>query len=138
MSLFSEKVNIGTRRRHNREVWLQILLPLLLGIALGGLGLAALLGGGGGSVQRGAELATVLLAIPLLVMGVIFLAAIVAMIYAVGLAMNWIPQKTVYAHRFMDQVANFAQRGADLAARPLIALESWSSAISHLTQRRLR
>lgn len=137
LSLFGEKVNIGTQRRHRRELWLQILLPLVLGAALGGFGLFALLNANTGNVTRAAELATVLLAIPLIVMGVIFLVAIVALIYVLGVAMKWIPTKTVYAHRLMDRVNSVAQRGATLAAQPLIVLDSWSNALSR-TFKRLR
>lgn len=137
LSLFNEKVNIGTQRRHRRELWLQILLPLIAGVALGGLGLFALLNANIGNVTRASELATVLLAIPLIVMGMIFLVVIVALIYVLGVALKWIPTKTVYAHRLMDRVNSVARQAANLAAQPVIALDSWSNALSH-TFKRLR
>jgi hypothetical protein len=137
LSLFNEKVNIGAQRRHRREVWVQILLPLALAVALGIVGLVALLNANTGNVTRASQLATILLALPLLVMGIIFVVVLVAAIYALGVAMKWIPTKTVYVHRLMERVNHVAQRTANLAAQPVIALESWSSALAR-TLKKLR
>jgi hypothetical protein len=134
--VFAEERHPSAKRRHVREVWLQIALPLIIGVALGGLGLFALLSATPGNVTRASQLATVVLAIPLLLMGLIFLIVVVAGIWLLGEAMNWIPSKTIYVHRFMQRANQAAQRGADLVARPVLAVESWSKALSGFWRQR--
>lgn len=134
--LFGEERHPAAHKRHVREVWLQIGLPLVIGIALGGAGLFALLSGRASTVTQASQLATVLLAIPLLVMGVVILVVLVAGIWMLGEAMNWIPRKTIYVHRLMDQANQAAQQSADLVARPVVAIQSWGTALGNLWRQR--
>jgi len=123
------------RRRHIRQVWLQIVLPLVLGTALGGLGLYALLTAEAGNATRASQLATVLLAIPLLLIGIILLVALVAAIYLLARVMRWIPEHTIYVHRWLGQANTAILRGADYAARPMLAAQSWANAFSRIFRR---
>ena len=134
--IFTEERHPVARRRHVREVWLQIALPLVLGALLGGLGLYALLTAQAGNVTRASQLATIVLTIPLLALGVVLLVALVAASYLLGRAMKWIPAKAIYAHRLAQRATQAAVRTADLAARPVLAIESWANAISRMLNRR--
>lgn len=127
------------RRRHVRQVWLQIALPLGLGGLLGGVGLYALLAANVGNAARAAQVATLFLAIPLILIGVILLVALVAAIYFTGRAMRWIPEHTIYLHRWLQQANHAILRGADYAAKPMLAAQSWGQALRRVFQReRLR
>jgi hypothetical protein len=50
--------------------------------------------------------------------------------------MNWIPRKTIYVHRLMDQANQAAQQSADLVARPVVAIQSWGTALGNLWRQR--
>lgn len=133
--LFVAKHHPAARRRHVRQVWLQIVLPLVLGTALGGLGLYALLTAEAGNATRASQLATVVLAIPLLLIGVILLVALVAAIYLLARTIRWIPEHTIYVHRWLQQANSAILRGADYAAKPMLAAQSWANAFSKVFRR---
>lgn len=133
--LYTAARHPAARRRHVREVWLQIALPLILGTALAGVGLYALLTAQAGTATRASQLATVLLAMPLLLMGVVLLVALVAAIYLLARAMRWIPQHTIYVHRWLEQANTAILRGADIAAKPMLAAQSWANAFSRFFNR---
>ncbi|QYK51520.1 MAG: hypothetical protein KF701_03275 [Anaerolineales bacterium] len=136
--LYTASRHPAARRRHVRQVWLQIALPLILGTALGGFGLYALLTSQAGTATRASQLATVVLAIPLLVMGLVILLALVAAIYLLGRSMRWIPEHTIYVHRWLQQANTAILRGADYAAKPMLAAQSWANAFSRIFDRSKR
>lgn len=133
--LYSANRHPVARRRHVRQVWLQIALPLVLGTALGGLGLYALLTAEAGNATRASQLATVVLAIPLLLMGVVILIALIAATYLLARTMRWIPEHTIYVHRWLQQANSAILRGADYAAKPMLAAQSWANAFNRVFRR---
>lgn len=128
--------NPHTAHAHRREVWWQILLPLLLGIALGGIGLYALFSGRFGNVQNAAELATVLLIAPFVIIAVLLFVVTVVLIYVIGRAMHWIPTQTVHAQRLAEQVSSGVVKGANALAGPLLFVDSWATSLSRLFRKR--
>jgi hypothetical protein len=83
--------------------------------------------------------ATLFLAIPLILIGVILLVALVAAIYFTARAMRWIPEHTIYLHRRLQQANHAVLLGADYAAKPMLAAQSWGEALRRVFQReRLR
>lgn len=133
--LYTSTRHPAAHRRHVRQVWLQIALPLFLGIALGGVGLYALLAAETGTATRASQLATILLAIPLLLIGIVILAALVVAIYLLARAMRWVPEHTIYVHRWLQQANVAILRGADYAAKPMLAAQSWANALSRIFKR---
>lgn len=121
------------RRKHRKESFWQIGLPTLLGLGLVGYAVYRLLQAG--SSEQAAQAAIVLLAIPLLVLGLALLVVLVLLIVGVGKLSEWLPQQTV---RVLDLVENMnagAQRSAHWAARPFLAIESWRAALGRLFKR---
>lgn len=136
VDLLAHATNPRTRRAHRRETWWQIVLPLLLGLVLAGLAVAALLKGNFGGVQNASQIATVILTLPLLVLGVLFFILTIFLIYALGRALHWIPTQTIRAQRLAERVSQETVRGANLLATPLLFFESWSRALGELFRRR--
>ncbi len=134
--LFQQTANPRTRLSHSRETFWQIVLPLLIGAALAGVAVYALITGNFGGVQNASQIATIFLILPLFVIGLLFFVLIIFLIYALGRALHWIPTQTVRAQRLAEQVSHQAVRGANLLAEPLLFVESWSRAIGALFRRR--
>ena len=128
--------NPQTKRAHRREVWWQIIFPLLLGVALGCAGLYALLSGRFGDVQNAAGLATILIIVPIMVIGVVLFLLSAGLIFALGRAMHWIPTQTIKAQRLAKDASNQVARGANMLAGPLLFFDSWANAVSSVFKRR--
>lgn len=123
--------NTQTRRRHRIEVWWQIAVPLLLAIALvfGGAYLVGV--NETGNAERLAQIAMMLLSIPLLLIGLIFLTLFAALIYVLGRAIRWIPPRSLRVQRAVQRFSRATVRLADVAAEPLIQIESAAGAVRH-------
>lgn len=107
--------NPKTLARFRRESFWQITFPMimLIVVLLGGIaGLFAWRGEGGVAVV--ADYSMILMIVPLLLVGVIALAAIIGLIYLVIRAMELIPPYTYVAHKatftVRDQVTAVANR----------------------------
>lgn len=128
--------NPCSRRAHRREVWWQIVMPLLIGVLLGAAAIFGLGTGRVGNVQNAAQLAAILLTIPLMVIGVLFFVLAVFLIFALGRVMHWIPAQTFKIQQLADKVSQGTIRSANLLAGPLLFVESWASAIGTIFRRR--
>ena len=128
--------NPRTRRVHRREVWWQLVFPLLLGIFLGGAGLYALFTGRFGNVRNAAGLATIFIAIPIMVIGVLMFILTVVLIFVLGRTLHWIPTQTIKAQRLAENAGRQVARGANLLAGPLLFFDSWASALGSVLRRR--
>ena len=120
--------NASARRQHNRETWLQILLPLLLGAGLL-IGVSVLaVSSRGGDPGPLSQVATILLAILMMAIGLIILVILLASIVAVARVMGWLPPTAYRLQQSLNQVRDQIVRGTDQAARPVLAVESWAKA----------
>ena len=126
------KRNLSAQRRHRIEMFLQIILPLLLGITLiGWLGFRLFISNTS-QVASAAQLATVLLALPLLAFGIIFLIFAILMIVVIGRVLEWVPPRTYHVQRIAGETSARIMRAANLAITPLIVIESWVGAANRL------
>lgn len=116
------------QRRYRLQLWLQILLPLLLGIAIiiGGAYLVAQ--SGIGSVSAWADALLILFVIPFLLVGLLPLAALAALAYAVGWLTGNISPPFRKVRVAVYRAALTAQRAADLAAEPIIRIGAGKAA----------
>ncbi|MCW5876953.1 MAG: hypothetical protein KIS85_08745 [Anaerolineales bacterium] len=127
--------NPHTLRAHRRESFWQIILPLLLVVGLVAWLMVQLLQAGPASSEQAAQVAVILLAIPLLLLGIALFLALVVLSLGVARLGRWLPPQAL---RLQDVARSFnsqTQRAAGLAIRPLLAIESWAMALNRLLKR---
>lgn len=128
--------NPVTRRAHRVQFFWQILFPLLAGIVLMGAGLLWLLNSNAGSVERTAQVATIIFALPLLLLGIIFFAITALLTFGVGRVIKWLPPQTYRVQRGAQGVSARIVGAVDAMLTPLLAIESWLGAANALFRRR--
>jgi hypothetical protein len=128
--------NPRTRKAHRIQVFFQIVLPLLLGTALATWGLLALVNGRTGNLTSLSQIATMVLAIPVVLIGLVVLLLVVALIFLLGRLMHWLPPRTAQVQRGMNALSSRVVAAADGVAKPVIAAESWLNAINNVIRRR--
>ena len=113
-------------QKHRRELWTQILLPVILA----GVGLAVLVAliaiatfRSGGDVERWAAISTIWIIIPIIFVGLIVFVLLAALIYGMASLLKLIPPYSGQAQRIVWRAQGYIQRGADIVARPVLGLE---------------
>jgi hypothetical protein len=111
-----------------RQVWLQIYLPLLVGL-LALIGLVVFVRGGGiGTASVWADASTVFLLIPVIILGLLLTLVCVALSVGLGYLIGWLPGPIRKGWEGFLRVESTVRRGADMAARPMIAAKGlWAS-----------
>ncbi len=122
-------------RRHRRQVWRQILLPFLLALLLVVIvavltSLAAF--GEGGDAPRWAAISTIWLIIPLMGFGLLFLVAMLALVYALARALQIIPPYSAKAQYYVNRAAAKTQHISDMSIEPIFFLESVFAGLKRL------
>ncbi len=122
------KILAATRR----VAWLQVYLPLGLVILLAAS--VAALFWTGGWVEAGslADAALVLLVIPAILIGVIFLALLVAVIVLIIEVRRRLPEPADQAQMVLRQVSRATRQGADASVKPLLALNGAAAVLRAL------
>ena len=119
-------------QQHRRELWRQILFPVILA----GLALALLVAliavatfQRGGDVERWAAISTIWIVIPVIIVTLVFLILLGAMIYGMAQLLKWIPPYSGLAQRYVWRAQGYIQRGADMVVRPILGLEGFLSTV---------
>jgi hypothetical protein len=114
--------------RYLRQIWLQIYLPLFVGI-LGLIGLVILLRRGAvGTASAFADASTVFLLIPVIFLGLLFTLVCIALSVGLGYLIGWLPGPIRKGWEALIRVESGVRRGADLAAQPMISAKGvWAS-----------
>lgn len=128
----------GSYKSHRRQVWTQILLPVLIGAAAFIVAsivawVAAL--GGGGDVGRWAAISTMWLLIPAMIAGMVLLVVLIAFIYVTGMITGRIPRYSVQAQRIAARAAGGTKRAAAMIRSPALALRELGSTAKAALQR---
>lgn len=114
--------------KHRRQAIRQILLPILLS-ALALIGLIVWISIAtfqqGGDVGRWAAISTIWIVIPMLVGGLVVLAILIGLIYLMARALKAIPYYTGIAQDYVFIARGYIVRGADMAVKPILALNGW-------------
>lgn len=125
-----------TYRRHRRQLWTQILLPLL-GMMLIILGVILLTAVStfrhDGDVERWAAISTMWIVAPLLAAGLLVLLLFVGLIYGMARLLALVPPYTGQAQKIVWRIQGYAKRGADMAAKPVLVLEGITAMLKRLT-----
>jgi fatty acid desaturase len=123
---------------HRRQMWTQILLPLLMTVLLF---LAVIILTSiatfrdNGEVGRWAAISTIWLVIPILFAGLIFLALLAGMIYLLARLIGLIPPYSYQAQRFVYRIEGQVKRGAEMSRKPVLFLDILKSQIKKIFQR---
>jgi hypothetical protein len=127
--------NLLAAKKHRSDVWWQILVPSL--IFLGLLIWAADFVINSGDISTGSlsQIGTMFILLPLILLGGIFLALTIVLIYLLAIVMQWIPLNSFWLQKQISRLNYRIQDVSDLAAEPFLRLDSWSDAASKLFNR---
>ena len=115
------------RHRHERN-W-QILVPVI-GTAIVGIILAIVIVIGtvqGGDSAIWADIATILLVAPIMVVSVLLLGILSVMIYGAGMAYKVLPTYSGQAQDAVNNVTTQVNLYADKSTEPILILKTWLS-----------
>jgi len=115
--------------RHRHERNLQILLPVISAAAVGII-LAILIVIGakqGGDTATWADIATILLVAPIMVVSLLLLAILSVMIYGASMAYKILPTYSGQAQDVVNNVTAQTKFYADKSTAPILIIKSWLS-----------
>lgn len=124
--------------RHRKQVVRQIILPVVVAVLLM-IALIVLISfatfSSGGDVGRWAAVSTIWIIIPTLLAGLILLAILVGLIYLMARALGALPTYTGIAQDYVYKAKAYIIRGADMAAKPIIAIDGFVEKIKAIFER---
>jgi hypothetical protein len=116
-------------RKTKRQIWLQIYLPLILGvIVLAGLVIWVVLEGFG-TASVWADVGLVLIIIPTFVIGILVFAALIALTYGLFRLIDILPDPFDKLYMNVDRVGEVMSQGMDLAVKPVINVQKTGAAL---------
>lgn len=117
---------------HRKQRMTQIILPMILS-ALFFVSLIVLISfvtfNQGGDVGRWAAISTIWIVIPILLAGLILLAVLIGLIYLMARALGALPYYTGIAQDYVYKARGYIVRAADMAVKPILALDGWLESI---------
>ena len=126
-------------RRHRKQRTIQIILPVVLA-ALLFLAMVVLVNiatfRDNGDVGRWAAISTMWIAIPVCIMGFIFLAVLGGLVYLMGRLLGITPTYTGKAQDFVHKLAIRIRRAADMTVKPIFAVNGFGATIKALLGRK--
>ncbi len=117
---------------HRKQLWTQILLPLLIAVLIF---IAVIVFTSiatfrdNGDVSRWAAISEIWLVLPVLAAGLILLLILIGLIYLVSYITPIIPPYTYLAQRFMYRVDGYVKRFAEMTRKPVLILQELSTLI---------
>jgi energy-coupling factor transporter transmembrane protein EcfT len=124
--------------KHRKDTAWKIIFPVVLSSVLC-IGLIVLIWfatfRGGGDVQRWADISTMWIAIPVMIMLLVFLALLGGIVYLLAKLLNITPKYTILVQDFFYKIEGYARRGADAAAKPFIFVDSIGASINRFLER---
>ncbi len=128
--------NPVTRSRHQQQMWIQILLPVLVGAALI-IFLAVMTAvASDPQVVRFSDISIIFLILPTAVTGLIVLAVFGAIIFLLARLLKIVPSYAHLTQIYLERVTEIIKGMADKAADPVVAIESGYAGFKVLFQRR--
>ena len=125
--------------KHRKDLVWKIILPVVLS-ALLCIGLVVLINiatfRDGGDVQRWADISTMWIAGPIMLLLLVFLALLGGIIYLLLRLLNITPNYTALVQDFFYKIEGYVKRGADAAAWPVISIGAIGASISRFFGRR--
>ena len=122
--------------KHRRELWTKILIPMLLAVAVI-VAVATLTGiatfRDNGEVERWAAISTIWIVIPIMGAGLLLLLVFIAILYGMARLLALLPTYTGQAQKIVWRIEGAIKRGADMAVKPVLALEGITATLKRLT-----
>ena len=126
-------------RRHRKQRTSQIILPIVLAAILF-LGMVVLVNiatfRDNGDVGRWAAISTIWIAIPLCIMGFVFLLVLGGLVYLMGRLLGIAPRYTGKVQDFVHKLAIRIRRVADMTVKPVFAVNGFGATIKALLGRK--
>lgn len=126
-------------KRHRKQRTGQIILPIILAAILF-IGLVVLINiatfGNNGDVGRWAAISTMWIAVPVCIMGFVFLLVLGGLVYLMGRLLGIAPTYTGKAQDFVHKLAIRIRRAADVAVKPVFSVNSFGATIKALLGRK--
>lgn len=122
-------------RRHRREFWGQILIPVILLFIFIFTAAYFLLSGNSANITNMAQIGSMFMLLPIILVTVFLIGLSMALIYLLAIIMKWIPPKANQVQNIFFRVNHRAKQVADLAAKPVIFIESWAKAVQKTLDR---
>ena len=124
---------------HRKQVWTQILLPILLTVLvfIAVIVLTSIATfRDNGDVARWAAISTIWLVLPVMIAGLIFLVILLAIIYLLARLIGIIPPYSDQAQRFVFQIEGYVKRGTEMIVRPVLFVDLIKLQIKKFMERR--
>ena len=116
-------------RKTKRQIWLQIYLPLILGmIILAGLGIWVVLEGFG-TASVWADVGLVLIIIPTFVIGLLVFAALIVITYGLFRLIGILPDPFDKVYMTVERVGEVTSQGMDISVKPVITVQKTGAAL---------
>lgn len=119
-------------QQHRKQRVTQVILPVMIS-ALLMIAMIALVSlatfRSGGDVGRWAAISTIWIVIPILLAGLILLLVLIGLIYLMARALTGLPYYTGIAQDYVYKARGYIIRAADMAAKPILALDGWLESI---------
>jgi hypothetical protein len=120
-------------KKHRREMWTQIILPVVL-TALLIIALIVLINiatfRDSGDVARWAAVSTIWIVIPIMIGMLIFLVLLGGLIYLLARLLNITPTYTGMVQDYVRKAAVYVKQAADAVVKPVIGLEGFIASIN--------
>jgi hypothetical protein len=123
--------NPKTHARHRREVFWQIILPLVVGILLLLAALAVIILS---ATQPVTELGRWADVSPSLFFAFILLVILVGLVYVVSIILRAVPQYTYKIQHFLERVTGIITRFTDLMAEPVLRIHTFVAVVHRLSK----
>jgi len=111
---------------HRRQVWTQILLPILLTVLVF-IAVIAITSiatfRDNGDVARWAAISTIWLVLPVMIAGLIVLIILLAIIYLLVRLIGVIPPYSYQAQRFVYRIEGYVKRGTEMIIKPVLFVD---------------
>ena len=124
--------------QHRKQRTTQIILPVVISAVLM-IALIVLISlvtfNSNGDVGRWAAVSTIWVIIPIMLAGLILLAILVGLIYLMALALSALPTYTGIAQDYVYKAKAYIIRVADMAAKPIIAVDGFIENIKAFFER---
>lgn len=113
-------------QRHRKQVWTQILLPILCAVLVFVVVIILAIMvtfRNNGDVGRWAAISTIWLTLPVMIAGLILLILIIGLIYLMVRVLNLIPPYSFQAQRFVYRIESGVKHFAEMFRKPVLALQ---------------